>query len=300
MTEPDRYGAPMTFDLRDGAIAARCWPRPGAPRLLFAHATGFCASAYRAMLTTLSEQFEVVAIDLRGHGRSALPADPAQLHDISPFVRDLGEVLDRLAARAEGRVLLAGHSLGASAALMAARGRRDVAGLALIEPVVIGELIACFAATPAWPLAASRIPLVKGARARRAVWPDRAAARAGYARKALFAHWAEGGLDDYLEDGLVEREDGGVGLACAPDWEAAIFATQKLTLWRAAKAAPAPIRVLVADHPSTTVGEAARRRFRRLGAGVEAAAAVSHLMPFERPDLAARFIAGAVHSAAVQ
>lgn len=292
MSEPDPYGVSTTFALRDGEIAARCWPRPGAPRLLFAHATGFCATAYRAMLTILSERFDVVAIDLRGHGRSALPADPARLHDISPFVRDIDEVLDQLAADAGEGILLAGHSLGASAALMAARGRRDIAGLTMVEPVVIGDLIAALAATPAWPLVASRIPLVKGARARRAFWPERAAARAGYARKALFARWAEGCLDDYLADGLVEL-DGGVGLACAPDWEAAIFESQKLSVWRAAKAAPAPLSVLVADHPSTTVSRAARRRFRRLGAAVETAPAVSHLVPFERPDLAARFIAGA-------
>lgn len=296
MSEPDPFGAPTRYSLRDGEIAARRWSRPGAPRLLFAHATGFCATAYRAMLTLLSEQFEVIAIDLRGHGRSALPADPARLRDISPFVRDIGEVLDQMAAEPGQRMLLAGHSLGASAALIAASGRQDLAGLALVEPVVIGELVAALAATPAWPLVTARIPIVRGARARRAWWPERAAARAGYARKALFVRWADGCLDDYLADGLVER-DGGVGLACAPDWEAAIFASQKSTMWRQAKAAPAPLRVLVADHPSTTVSRAARRRFRRLGAAVETVSAVSHLLPFERPDIAARFIAAAADEA---
>lgn len=284
-------GEPIRFRLADGEIAGRRWGPRGAPRVLFCHATGFCASAYRRVLAPLAERFDVIALDLRGHGRSALPADAKRLKSWSPFVRDIGAVLDHLAAPGEGPVLLAGHSFGGACVLMAARGRRDVSGLALIEPVIVSRLIALAAATPAWPAIAARVPVVRGALARRASWPDRAAARAAYGRKSLFSTWAEGCLDDYLEDGLVS-DPAGVALACAPAWEAAVFAAQANRPWPAAAAAPAPISVLVA-HKGSTVSQAARRRLRRLGAEVEVAPGATHLLPFENPELAARFIANA-------
>lgn len=289
----DTHGEPVRFSSPDGFIAARRWGRRGARRLLFCHATGFCASAYRAVLAALADGFELIALDLRGHGRSALPADPATLNDWSPFVADIAGVLDQLTAKQSGPVAVAGHSLGASCVLMAVQGRRDVAAIALIEPVVVSRIVAAAAMTPFWPLLARRIPLVRGARARRAAWPDRNAAVAGYARKQLFAAWAEGCLEDYLEDGLVAGPDG-VRLACAPQWEAAVFAAQANRLWPAVAGATAPISVFVADHPGSTVSRSARKRFRRLGADISVLGGVSHLAPFEQPQAVARALAEAL------
>jgi pimeloyl-ACP methyl ester carboxylesterase len=64
------------YRLNDGMMSARVWSNPGAPILVFAHANGFCASANDQMLTPLADRFDIVAPDLRGHGRTRLPADP--------------------------------------------------------------------------------------------------------------------------------------------------------------------------------------------------------------------------------
>jgi hypothetical protein len=61
------------------------------------------------------------------------------------------------------------------------------------------------------------------ARARRAVWPDRASVRARYSGRPPFDAVAPEALDAYLRWGFFDRADGQVELACAPETEATIF-----------------------------------------------------------------------------
>jgi pimeloyl-ACP methyl ester carboxylesterase len=287
-TQPERFSIPLS----GGAIAGWRWPAD-APPLLFCHANGFCASTYRRMLGELAGCFDIHAIDLRGHGRTALACDPAALKSWKPYADDIGGALDRLNAEERRAWRLAGHSLGATSALLAARGRSDIAAVALIEPVAPPAVYAILGASPLWPFLAGRLPLVRGALARRAVFPDRDAAKAAYARKPLFSRWADGCLDDYLLDGLVD-EAGVVRLSCRPDWEAATFAAQGSRFREALKAAPRPLSILAADHRTSTVYPRSARWFARLGVKVERAAGGTHFLPMEAPREAAAFLAKAL------
>lgn len=284
-------------DIGDGAVAGWRWPTAGAPPLVFSHATGFCASAYKKMLRRLAGVFDVYAVDLRGHGRTSLPTDAARLRNWMIYARDLRALLDRLSARAgdDRRWTLAGHSCGAVVSVLAARGRRDIAALALVEPVAMPPRTALAARLPFWRAQARRFPLVKGALERRAEWPDRDAVLKSYERKRLFSTWAAGALEDYLEDGLIETAEG-VRLACDPGWEAATFAAHGHDFWGAVAAAPAPITVLGADDKSSTLFGRAPRRFERRGAVVRRLQGVTHLLPLENPGAAADFIAEARRS----
>ncbi len=288
-----KKGARMMTPIRDGDIAALRFGASAAPPLLFAHANGFCASAYRQMLNALGDRFDVFAVDLRGHGRSALPMGDVLHRGLDIFGADVAGLLDRLAKECatKGPWTLAGHSLGAVAVTLAAVGRSDVARLRLIEPVAMPALWCALARSPLWPALASRLPLVSMARSRRAAWPDRGAVKSSYVRKPLFATWAAGVLDDYLEDGLKDVAEG-VTLSCAPAWEAANFAAQAHDFWGAVAKAPAPVAVIAANHPSTTVLKGARARFRRVGAAVVEVSRSTHLFPFEKPQAAAEFLAG--------
>lgn len=279
---PERF----TVEFEDGALAGWRWKNADKPPLLFCHATGFCASAYKQMLGRLSASFDIYALDMRGHGRTRLPADPAQLKSWRIYARDIARFLDT-----ENRKgwTLAGHSMGGVTATMAARGRVDVAALKLVEPVAMPRLLTLTAATPFWPLIARSMPLVRGAAKRRSHWAARADVVASYRRKALFRDWSAGALSDYLEDGLKDAGDG-VELSCAPAWEAATFAAQANNFWSAAATAPAPIAVYAADSATSTVSAAARRRFARLGAQLRVAQGVSHLAPMEKPREIADFI----------
>jgi len=274
-----------------GEVALLRFGREGAPPLLFAHANGFCASAYRRMLDALGDRFDVFAVDLRGHGRTRLPADPIGHRSMAVFGEDLRRTKAALGAHAAKRPwTLAGHSLGGVAAATAAAGEADVAALRLIEPVAMPKRWSILAASPIWPLIAPRIPLVRAAARRRSRWPDRRSALESYAAKPFFAGWAEGVIEDYLDDGLI-ADGAGVRLACAPAWEAANFAAQANDLWGALRRCRAEVAVLAAAHPSSTVPASSERRFRRLGAQVERRAGVTHLAPFEMPQVAAAFLA---------
>lgn len=279
----------MSVPLHDGPMSGLRLRADARPPLLFLHATGFCASVYRQMLGHLGGAYDVYALDLRGHGRTALPADPSRLRSWRIYSDDVRAFLDR--EKRDGWVL-AGHSMGAATALMAATGREDVASLKLIEPVAMPRWFAAAAKSPLWRFFSGQVPMVRLAQRRRNGWPDRDAVAASYLRKMIFQTWASGVVEDYLEDGLKEGPDG-VVLACDPQWEAATFAAQANDFWAAARKAPAPIAVYAANHRSSTAPSSARRAFRRLGAEVQEKSGVTHLAPMEKPaELAAFLLAG--------
>jgi pimeloyl-ACP methyl ester carboxylesterase len=77
-----------------------------------------------------------VAFDARGHGDSD-PAPPGGGYSYAEMVADLGAVLD--AAAGEGRVVLAGHSMGAHTVTAFALARPErVAGVVVIGPAYPG------------------------------------------------------------------------------------------------------------------------------------------------------------------
>lgn len=293
-----RSSSPARFeiDLGDGTLAGLRWPETGAPPLLFCHATGFCASVYKQMLARLSGDYDVVALDMRGHGLTRLPADPDRLRSWRIYRNDVSAFLDR--ERRQGWTL-AGHSMGAIVALLAADGREDVSALRLIEPVLSPAWMMTIAMTPLWPPMARRLPFIAQARRRRNQWPSREAAAESYGRKAVFSGWADGVLGDYLEDGLRAEDDAFV-LSCAPAWEAATFAAQANPSWAALAASrKLGIEIFLADHASSTVDPRARRRLARLGIRLTGGVGVGHLAPMERPDVCAAFIAGTAKPQAV-
>ncbi len=285
--EPDPIR--FTVSLDDGTLAGLRWKNDQAPPLLFCHATGFCASAYKQMLSRLAANFDVYALDMRGHGRTTLPADARSLRSWRLYAADIARFLD---LKSESGWTLAGHSMGGVTATLAAQNRKDVAALRLIEPVVMPALYTMAAHSPVWPLIAGRLPIVRQAARRRSRWPAREDALAAYGRKGLFRGWAEGVLADYLEDGLT-KDNEGVRLSCAPQWEAATFAAQANDFWGAVRGAPAPVAALAAADPGSTFPPYARRRLARAGFRIEEAPGVSHLIPMERPDIAAQFVAEA-------
>jgi pimeloyl-ACP methyl ester carboxylesterase len=282
-------------EYEDGAVAGWRWKRDGAPTLVFVHATGFCASAYKPLLELLALRFNVWAVDLRGHGRTSLPADPARLRDWSVYGKDLRRLVESIDN--SGPVLLAGHSCGAVVCALVAAQRCGVQGLAMIEPVATRPSTRLVARTPIWRFFARYAPLVRSARQRRAHWPDLETVREVYPRKRLFQSWAPGALAGYLEDGLTKTETG-FALSCSPDWEAATFAAQGHDFWGAVARARTRVFVLAARAPSSTLFGDAERRFQRLGARVTRLEEASHMLPMENPVAAARFILACAPEAA--
>ena len=216
--------------------------------LVFVHANGFNAMTYRSLLAPLSGSLRIWAPDLRGHGRTTLPADPASRRGWTDHRDDLVALLDALDGPP---AVLAGHSMGATSALLAAAERPDrVSKLVLLDPVIWRRWVVMAFHLPLLDRMGSRIPLVRNARRRRALFDSREQAMAAYAGRGAFRGWPEMMLADYLADGLLETDEG-LALACPPEWEASNYAAQSHDPWRALKRLDRPVRILKAGAGST-------------------------------------------------
>ncbi len=100
-----------------------------APVLVLLNSLGTSTAMWDAQLGALAEQFRVVRIDARGHGRSPA-ASPGQPCTVADLGREVLAVLDRLDL---GRVHLAGVSIGGMTAMwLAIHHPERVARLALL------------------------------------------------------------------------------------------------------------------------------------------------------------------------
>lgn len=267
------------IEVEGGRLSALRWPNAGAPHLVFSHANGFNAQTYRQMLDRLSRHFEITAPDTRGQGLSEAPVDPAQLRDWYIYAADLA----RVAASLDDRpIFLAGHSMGACCALLAAAFHGlDYERAAFIEPIFMPTGFYAIPRIPGGPWAYQFNPMSSVAKRRRAIWESREEITANYRGKRLFADWAPGVLEDYLATGLVPEGDK-FRLACTPRLEAANFASHGHDPWAALSITGPEIPMLKAGKPGSTVYT--EWRLRRRGVPLETADDLGHLAPMTHPE----------------
>ncbi|HVY85651.1 MAG TPA: alpha/beta hydrolase [Caulobacterales bacterium] len=276
----------MAFDLDDGTMAGIAFgDQSRAPDILFLHATGFNARTYRALLEPLGGRFHVVAVDLRGHGRTTLR--PRRLGYVS-WRRHRNDIIQLLERHFCQPVTLAGHSMGATTSLLIAGHRPDlVRGMALIEPVILPSAVYALSELPfGTVILGAGFPLARKARVRRSHFASREEAVMLLSKRGVFRNFPLESLVDYVADGFVEDKHG-VHLACSPVYEAATFSAQRNYPWAAIKQAPGPIVLLRAEHDSTT-SPAAAHRIASLRPDIRLATVegASHMLPIERPDRA--------------
>jgi pimeloyl-ACP methyl ester carboxylesterase len=277
--------------LPDGAVSYLEWDGDG-PALHFAHANGFNALTYRTLLEPLAGVFHLYASDMRGHGMTTLPAQPGMAKGWRIYRDDLIRVLEMLPQRP---LILAGHSMGATASVMAAALRPDlVSGLVLIEPVfmpamlaVTGRVLRHIGLTP------RGYDLVDKAARRRAIFPSVDAAFEAYRGRGIFKLWPQEQLRDYLDGGLLPTDDGQVRLACAPRWEAEDFRETPLFVPHLASRIVCPVTLLHGDQPGSTCRDSQAAIFQRRKPDTRAVKVLgaSHFLPMEMPDLVREEIA---------
>ena len=266
---------------RGGEMAAiELGPEDRPIDIVFSHANGFNARTYRTILEPLAADLRILAIDLRGHGHTSLPTVTEGRIGWSDMRDDLLELLETLELKG---VVLSGHSMGGSTSLLAAAEAPDrVRSLVLFEPVILKpEAIARAMKGEQFHGA-----LIQGAEKRRTVFPDRETAFRAYHGRGAFKTWGDAMIRDYLADGLKDRPDGEVELACPPAWEANSYGAQGNDVWGALHRSRCPIRILKAEHGSSTSVDADQAA--EIGPGrieVEVIAGASHFLPMERPEL---------------
>lgn len=282
--EPRRRRVPIANRWGEGEMALLDFGDPGRPvDLLFVHANGFNALTYRTLLSPLSASLRIVAPDLRGHGATTLPADPKGRRAWSDLRDDLVCLIDQL----EGPPLtLAGHSMGATSALLAAERRPErVANLGLLDPVIWPRLAQAVLRVPGLTRFASSHALARSTLRRRRHFDDRRAAFAAYKGRGAFAGWPETVLADYIAGGFVDDPEGGVTLACAPEWEANNYGAQANHPWGALARLDRPVSILKAERASTCSVEP-RHAARRPGLTVATVPGGTHFFPMTAPEAA--------------
>lgn len=264
-------------------IALLDWGGDG-PLALLHHANGFCAALWEPVALGLRSRFRVVAMDARGHGSSSKPEGEGA-YRWERFAEDaLAVARALLEERGEERAGLAlGHSFGGTALLGAAAVAPD-----LFELLVMLDPVLHPPPDPARGVDPQRVArvgeLAERAGSRRQVFGSRAEARDGWSDKPLFAHWQPGAFDLYLEEGLVDRPDGQVELACPARVEAEIFRTGfEYDAWATASRAKTPSLLLWAEQ-----GDFPRVAYEGIAARMPDASVrdvpTGHLMVMEDPE----------------
>ncbi len=217
---PDPISVPST----DGVVVSVHDFGGEGPLLLLCHATGFCGAIWAPIAHALTDRFHCVALDFRGHGRSARP-DGVELA-WAGMGRDLLAVIDEFRRRrGEGEgdpVFAAGHSMGGASIVLAELARPGTITKAwAFEPILFP--------TPDQAEKNERgsivheSPLVAGARRRRAEFESRDAAFERYASRPPFSAVDPGVLRIYVDEGFADLPDGSVRLRCEPENEAQTF-----------------------------------------------------------------------------
>ncbi len=272
---------------RGGSLHAVSWgPRDRPVDIVFLHANGFNALTYRAILEPLGAALHVLALDQRGHGRTALPTVADDRGDWLDLRDDLLAVFAALGIE---DAVISGHSMGGTVSILAAAMEPRIArGLVLFDPVVI--LGARESDTP-------HSPMVGAARRRRAIFESRAEAFASYRGRGAFRTWPDEILADYLTDGLRDLPGGQVTLTCSPTWEASGYASHGHDIAAAIEGLACPTRIFKAEENSTCRLEPGD--FTPPGGiSVEVVSGTTHFLPMERPELVRRALIAAVSAKA--
>jgi pimeloyl-ACP methyl ester carboxylesterase len=256
------------------------------PPLVILHGNGHCGGVYAPLGEALAPDFDVYAVDLRGHGSSS-KAESYSWDDL----RD--DVLGLIDALQLEKVLFASHSRGGGVSLLAAAKAPDRVRAAVVyEPTV-----------PFWGFARgapgsgppSRGPrMAWGVLERRSTFPDRQEMYRHFKGRGLFKDWRDDFLRAYVEYGSLEKEDGTLELACPPAVEAMLYeAAADTSEWEKISDCPVPVLAIYGERGGR-IGEGRdpvapiRRMFPRCVSLVMPDA--THSGPMEHPEAFERAI----------
>lgn len=106
----------------------------GGPPLVLLHGFTSSTRTWAPLRPALEKRFEVIAIDLPGHGKSSSPADPDR-YRLDRFSDDLARILDVLSI---DRTALLGYSMGGRTALRFALSHTDRVSALILESASSG------------------------------------------------------------------------------------------------------------------------------------------------------------------
>lgn len=291
MNNPDRTPALGTITINNIDLAYFDWPAapgsPAAPIMIFAHATGFHARVWDAVIAHFP-QHRVLALDLRGHGRSG----GGPIDDWRLVASDVAGLIDQLGITSAIGI---GHSMGGHVLVQCASDKSAAfARLVLFDPVIL--------APDYYEQAETRFtdenPHPASRRKRDFASAEEMIAR--FAARDPYCLFATEVFEDYCRYGLLPDPAGagGMVLACAPEVEGSIYASSRSNTGILDAARKVDIPVLVVRAQQSDIND-----FKGSPTWPELAGILpqgtdmdrsdrTHFHPFEDPADAAAIIAG--------
>jgi pimeloyl-ACP methyl ester carboxylesterase len=272
----------------EGEVSTLAWERAGprAASVHFAHANGFNAQTYRSLLDALSDELRVYASDLRGHGQTTLAANPKGMRSWRIYRDDILRLVQELDGKPK---ILAGHSMGATASLMAALAKPAwVTGLVLVEPVILPvRFLRWMRVVRTLGLIDWAFPMVSQAKRRRGIWPTRESMFQAYRGKGAFRNWPEDVVRDYVAGGSLDYiDDRQVRLACTPGWEAANYRVVPPNVLAEIGKLQCPMTLIVGGRRSTCPEPVIEQLIAaRPDIRVVSVPGASHFLPMECPSI---------------
>lgn len=268
------------------------------PVLHWAPANGFPAEAYGPLLMMLSRRFRVVSVLPRALWRNG-PPPPGP----GSWLELAADLVEGLEANGVDTAVLAGHSFGAVASLLAARrGRLQVDALVLLDPTILLPDVLDrmgVAQQASWRLEPD--PLVARTLERRSRFESPDAAFTYWRKRPLFADWSDEALHQYAVAALKPSPPGGDWtLRWTPEWEAYYYEAIYTRTWSEIAALDPGLPVLLArGERSDTFSAEAEHLFLEKVPWVETAVVRDHghLFPLSAPGVTGALLDSFLHRA---
>ena len=265
-----------------------------APSVLFAHANGFPPDTYRALLTSLGDNFSIYAPHLRPLWQTVSEFQ-SQDKDRAVWQQMARDQNDFIEHHGLAPVTYIGHSMGANVGVLAAELKPHLYNqLILIEPVFLRQTIArIMRFGPQFLI--NKVPIVTKALGRPDRWDNLQQAYDFHRPKRVFSGLSDDVLWHYINAAVVP--DGNeVELFYTKYWEALMYGSVP-NIWPYLKRSKVPISVLRGES-SDKVDDLAWKRWRSLKPAAnlpEHTRAVNfvnsgHLLPLEQPLQVAQHI----------
>lgn len=248
--------------------------------LHFSHANGYPPLTYQALFTALQDSHKLSA----SLHRPLWVRQPEDMPDWAILGRDLAQVVEDHGKPVVG----VGHSMGASALVLAAARRPELfRALILIEPVLVRPIYS-YLLNMLRPVARSRVPFIRATVKRTDSWPDKDAVFAHFRAKPVFARISDDVLWDYVEYGTSEKAGRRV-LTYDKYWEVHCY-LRIHNLWPHITQLQVPV-LGIRGQQSDTLPEQQWQAWRaRTEHDFVQMADCGHLLPFEVPDKVAATI----------
>ncbi len=276
------------FEASTCRIGTAEWGRRGDPVVFLIHATGFHGRCWDEIVRALPPGFNVIAVDLRGHGRSE---KTGPISNWAEPARDIAELVENLQLSS---TIGAGHSMGGHILVqIAAANPRAFKRLLLIDPVIMAPEM--YKGAPFWPPGTEH-PVAR----RRNAWANWQEMLDAFKNRNPYSLWAPKVLEDYCRYGLMPAANGGFELACPPAVEASIYMGSAGTdIYEAVRKVTAPVTILRAKErevgPRNQLDFSASPTWPQLATVFQNASDtylkdLTHFIPMQDPALVARYI----------